>query len=366
MSETIDKGEAASHRTAWAAAVARWAEGRRVVVAGGGGFLGRVVVEWLDRAGVEAVVLTRRPKAFDGPARAVAWDGRRLGDWTMSLRDAAGLVNLAGRTVDCVKTPDRRDEILRSRVESTRVLGQACRAIAESGGQPPAVWVQMSTAHIYGDPPAAVCDESSAFGTGLAPEVGRAWEAALEESVQPSQREVRLRTSFVIGRDRGAGGGALATLAKLARFGLGGRVGSGRQGFSWIHEDDFAAIVAAALTGSVSPDGAVGADGAAGAAGAAEGEPKGEPMRGAYIVSGPQPVSQAEFMAAVRRAVGMPIGLPTPAWAVRLGTPLVMRTDPELALYGRYVMPQRLLDAGFAFEFPELQPALDNLLRVDE
>ena len=164
-----------------------------------------------------------------------------------------------------------------------------------------------------------------------------AWESTFEAGLLPDQRGVVLRTSFVIGRDRGGGGGALATLARLARFGLGGRVGHGRQGFSWIHEADLNRIFVRAVA---DPD-----------------------MRGPYIASSPHPVSQAEFMRQLRRAVGMPIGLPTPAWMVRLGAALVLKTDPELALYGRYVVPRRLLDEGFEFRFPQLADALRDLLR---
>src|SRR5207248_939374 len=141
---------------------------------------------------------------------------------------------LVGRSVDCIKTPEHRDEILRSRVEATHVLGLAVRGV----DNPPPVWVQMSTAHIYGDPPHLTCDEDSPFGYGLAPFVGRAWEEEFRTSVLPSQRPVILRTSFVLGRDRGAGGGAFARLRTLVRLGLGGRVGPGTQGMSWIHEAD--------------------------------------------------------------------------------------------------------------------------------
>jgi uncharacterized protein (TIGR01777 family) len=234
--------------------------------------------------------------------------------------------------VDCIKTPDHQDEILRSRVEATLALGVAMRAVK----YPPAVWVQMATAHIYGDPPAVVCSEGSPFGVGLAPFVGKAWEEAFQASALPEQRKVILRTSFVIGRNRGAGGGALARLKTLVRFGLGGTVGSGEQGMSWIHETDMNRLFEAALL-----------------------DPR---MQGAYIATSPNPVSQKQFMRALRQAAGMPIGLPAPAWLVRLGAPLLMRTDPDLALYGRYVVPRRLQEEGFEFRHPHLPEALADLL----
>lgn len=263
---------------------------------------------------------------------SVSWDARTLGDWQRALDGAAGVVNLVGRTVDCIKTPDHQDEILRSRIEATRVLGAAMRAV----NNPPLVWVQMATAHIYGDPPELVCSEESPFGIGFAPTVGRAWEQTFDESALPQQRKVVLRTSFVIGRDRGAGGGALSRLRTLVRLGLGGRVGTGRQGMSWIHETDMNRLFEAALD-----------------------DPR---MQGAYLATAPNPVSQAQFMRAMRQAMHMPIGLPAFEWMVRLGAPLLMRTDPELALYGRYVVSHRLAERGFEFTFPNLPEALADLL----
>src|ERR1700733_15151113 len=196
----------------------------RVVIAGGSGFLGLSLATHLTTKGWSVAVLSRHPPRRDGPWSHFSWDARTLGDWSRALEGSCGLVNLVGRSVDCIKTPDHQDEILRSRTEATRALGLAVRSVKA----PPQIWVQMSTAHIYGDPPRVTCTEDSPFGYGLAPFVGRAWEDEFRASVLPTQRQVILRTSFVIGRDRGAGGGALARLRMLARVGLGGRVGSGK------------------------------------------------------------------------------------------------------------------------------------------
>lgn len=304
-----------------------------VVIAGGSGFLGISLARHLSSAGWSVVIMSRQPPRIAGPWFHVRWDARTLDAWSTVLNGAAGLINLVGRSVDCIKTPAHQDEILRSRLEATRVLGLAVR----SASIPPPVWLQMSTAHIYGDPPEVRCTEDSPFGCGLAPFVGQAWEREFEQALLPTQRGVVLRTSFVIGRDQGAGGGALPRLLTLVRSGLGGTVGSGNQGMSWIHETDLNRLFERGLSSS--------------------------DMRGAYIASSPHPVSQRTFMRALRRTVGMPFGLPAFAWMVRIGAPLLMRTDPDLALYGRYVIPRRLLGEGFEFHFPELEPALQDLLR---
>ena len=303
----------------------------RVVIAGGSGFLGVSLAAHLAASGWSVVIRSRHDPRVRGLWKHVPWDARTLGDWSRELDGASAMINLVGRSVDCIKTPDHQDEILRSRVEATRVLGKAVRTI----DSPPPVWVQMSTAHIYGDPPHVTCSEESPFGYGLAPFVARAWEEEFQASVLPSQRSVVLRTSFVIGRDRGAGNGALGRLGLVARLGLGGTVGAGSQGMSWIHETDLNRLFERALNDRA--------------------------MQGIYIASSPEPVSSRIFMRDLRSAVRMPIGLPTPSWLVRIGARWLLRTDPDLALYGRYVVSKRLQDEQFEFRFPNLPEALNDL-----
>lgn len=301
---------------------------KKVVIIGGTGFIGRSLSDHLSQNGYDPIIIARNPPRPAMPFEFIQWDASQLGPWTISLEGALAVVNLAGRTVDCIKTPDNIDTILRSRIDSTKVLGQALVNL----DRPPSVWIQMSTAHIYGDPPSKWCTESATFGYGLAPFVGKAWEEALLAHLPNGMREVRLRTSFVIGRK----GGALQTLVRLARLGLGGKVGSGTQGISWIHEYDLNEMIRIAIEHST--------------------------YEGAYIASAPQPVSNAEFMRQLRRQLKVPIGLPSPAWLTRLGAHYLFRTDPELALYGRYVVSERLENEGFVFQFPELATALEDLL----
>ncbi len=300
----------------------------RIVIAGGSGLIGTYLAQHLVERGYQIVVLTRGQSQQTATWRSEHWDARTVGPWIDALDGAAAIINLCGRTVDCIKTPDHRDEILRSRVEPTRAIGRAMRKVAS----PPPVWVQMSTAHIYGDPPELVCEEDSPFGMGLAPEVGRAWERAFEEALTPQVRPVVLRTSFVLTPK----GGALARLGRIVRLGLGGPIAGGRQGISWLHIRDMNRLFERAV-----------AD---------------DSMRGVYIATAPNPVSNRQFMRALRRSLRMPIGLPAAAWMVRLGAPLLLRTDPELALYGRYCVSRRLQEEGFEFEFPEISEALRDLL----
>ena len=302
----------------------------RVVIAGGTGFLGRNLARYLAERGREVVVIGRHATAPDARWHQAVWDARTMGEWARHLDGAGAVVNLAGRSVDCIKTPAHCDEILRSRVESTEVIGRALKTVRTL----PTAWVQMATAHRYGDPPVAVCDEDSAFGYGLAPAVGAAWEDAFVRSAPEGMRQVILRTSFVLGRT----GGALRRLAGLARIGLGGTVGHGRQGISWIHELDMNRLFERAI---VDPG-----------------------MSGAYIATAPNPVSNAEFMRELRKALRMPIGLPAMSWMVRLAAPLLLRTDPELALYGRYCVSRRLREEGFEFAFPDVSAALRDLFQI--
>lgn len=300
----------------------------RVVIAGGSGFLGRNLASALRQGGREVVILTRTPRATGDGVLEVGWDARTVGGWKSSLEGADAIVNLVGRSVDCRKTEANCAEILRSRVDATRAIGLALQEVENR----PRDWVQMSTAHAYGDLFGVVCDEDSRFGEGFAPMVGRAWEDAHLAGLPTGIRSVILRTSFVLGRR----GGALPTLERLARLGFGGTIGTGKQGLSWIHERDMTRLMERAIDSDA--------------------------MSGAYIATAPEPVSMGEFMRALRGAVGMPIGLPSPGWMIRMAAP-ILGTDPELALLGRYCVSKRLRKEGFAFELPKLKAALGNLFQ---
>lgn len=297
----------------------------KVVIAGGSGALGRRLCEDLEAGGHQVVVLTRRPR--QGPFRQVEWDGRNVGPWASELEGSA-VVNLAGELVDRRPTAANVDLLTRSRVEPTRALVEASATLSE----PVPVWVQSSTLAIYGDAGEQVLDESAppADGPPQMAGVAKAWEAAADGA--NTERLVRLRTGIVLDNDTPA----LDRLWSLARWGLGGRVGPGAQWVSWIHIDDWLAIVRELL------------------------DPPGAALSGAVHATGPNPVRNVDLMAALRNSVGRRAAPPTPKALVHLGA-MVLRTDPALALTGRRAVPARLLAAGFGFRHPDLDEALADL-----
>ncbi len=308
----------------------------RVVVPGGSGQVGTVLARAFHRDGHDVVVLSRRPAR--APWSVVAWDAATIGDWSRELDGADLVVNLAGRSVNCRYTPGNMDEILRSRVDSTRVVG---RAIARAE-RPPRVWLQASTATIYAHRYDAPNDEATGIIGGREPDVprywdfsirvAREWEQALAEADTPRTRRVAMRSAMVMSPDRG---GIFDTLLTLARRGLGGRAGSGRQYMSWVHEDDFVN----AVYWLIDNDG----------------------IDGVVNIASPNPLPQEEFMRVLRQAAGVRIGLPATPWMLEIGA-FFMRTDTELVLKSRRVVPGRLLEGGFRFRFPTWPEAADDLV----
>lgn len=299
----------------------------RVVIAGGSGALGRRLCADLASDGHEVVVLTRRSRP--GPFRQVEWDGRTVGSWRTELEGSA-VINLAGELVDRRPTAANVEVLTRSRVDPTRALVEASATLHS----PVPVWIQASTLAIYGDAGEELLDESApaAEGPPQMAGVARAWEAAVD-GVR-TDRLVVLRTGIVLDNDTPA----LDRLWSLARWGLGGRVGPGTQWTSWVHIDDWLAIVRAALT-----------------------TPPGRPaLSGVVHATGPRPVRNKELMAALRRSLGRPAAPPTPTFLVHVGA-VLLRTDPALALTGRRATPGRLLASGFEFQHPDLDEALADL-----
>jgi len=305
---------------------------KRLILAGGSGFLGQALAKRLGEGGSEVVVLTRTPRQQADRITEMAWDGKTLGEWAKRVDGADAVINLTGRSVDCRYTTANRQVILASRVDSTRVLGEAIALCA----RPPRVWLNASSATIYKHTFTSPMDESGE--TGAAPEakdefsveVIRQWEQALGAAPTPATRKIALRITMVFGTE----GGVFPVLRRLARFGLGGRMGSGRQFVSWIHIADFLRAVEWLLAQAN--------------------------FSGPVNLAAPAPLPNAEMMHHLREAVGVPFGLPATEWMLELGA-ACLRTETELILKSRRVVPGRLVADKFQFQFPEMRSAVRNL-----
>jgi uncharacterized protein (TIGR01777 family) len=309
----------------------------KVVIPGGSGQVGTILARAFHADGHDVAVLTRRPDTR--PWRVIGWDGATLGPWQREVDGCDVVINLAGRSVNCRYTPANRAEILQSRVLSTRVVGQAIAAATRK----PRVWLQASTATIYAHRYDAPNDEHSGILGGDEPhapsswrfsiEVARAWERAFDDAATDGTRKVALRSAMTLSPDAG---GVFDTLLGLTRRGLGGSAGDGRQFMSWIHDEDFIAAVRFLI--------------------------EHDDIEGAVNIASPNPLSNAEFMRTLREASGVPYGLPTNRWMLEVGA-VFMRTETELILKSRRVVPARLLEQGFTFRYPEWRDAARDLCR---
>ena len=309
----------------------------KIVIPGGSGQVGTVLARALHQDGHDVVVLSRWP--VPRPWRVVAWDGVTLGDWAKDVNGCDAVINLAGRSVNCRYNEANRREILDSRVLSTRVVAQA----VSSAARPPRVWLQASTATIYAHRYDAPNDEASGVVGGLEPgapsswkfsiDVARAWEATFAQAVVPRTRKVAMRSALTLSPDPG---GIFDTLLGLVRRGLGGTAGDGRQYVSWIHYEDFIAAIRWLLVH--------------------------DDVDGIVNVAAPNPVPNAEFMRGLRQAAGMPLGLSASRVMLEAGA-LIMRTETELVLKSRRVVPARLLERDFVFKYPNWQESARDLCR---
>ncbi len=298
---------------------------KRIILAGGSGFVGQALAGRLLADGYEVIVLSRGvPRNALGTV--VSWDGSTLGDWAKSLEDALAVVNLTGKNINCRPTQSNRREIIRSRVASVQAVAEAIRRCR----RPPRVFVQTTAVGSYGDSGDKICDESTPPGAGFLGDTCRQWENAFAESPTPGVRRVVLRLGVVLGRE----GGAFPALVRLARWFLGGAVGRGRQYISWLHLADAVRIYRETIDR--------------------------EDFQGVYVAASPQPATNAQFMRQLRAALHRPWSPPVPAWAVRLGGWLA-GINAELALTGQRCAPRRLMAQGFAYEFAELRRALKDL-----
>lgn len=299
----------------------------KIVITGAGGYLGRVLAPYLAAKEHEIVVIARRELALPN-ARFARWDGENQGAWAREIDGADAVIGLAGRSVNCRYNTQNRREILESRLQTTRAVS---RAIAESKS-PPRVWLNSASATIYRDERARDMDEESGIiGSGFSVEVCQAWEAALFENDLPQTRRVALRMSMIFGRTAPV----FEVFARLAKLGLLGPQGGGGQYVSWIHERDCLRAIWHLL--------------------------RNDKLSGPVNVCAPNPLPNREFTRELRRVFRVPIGLPAPAIAMKIGA-VFLKTEAELALKSRRAVPRRLLDASFQFDFPKWSDAARNIV----
>lgn len=308
-------------------------EAKKIVLAGGTGFLGQILARWFTARGFAVVVLTRTPRMGNDVAREAKWDGAKLGDWCADLEGARAVINLAGRSVNCRYHARNRREILDSRVNSTLALGEAigrCKS-------PPQVWLNASTGTIYGhtfDKPMDETGEIRATREAkdeFSIEVAEAWEAAFEAAKTPLTRKVTLRMAMVLGVGKNS---VFPALRNLARFGLGGKMASGKQFVSWIHERDFCRAIDWLIDH--------------------------KELSGIVNLAAPNPIPNREVMRIFRRQCGLPIGLPAPLWLLEIGA-FFLRTETELIIKSRRVVPKRLGESGFRFHYANLEDAVREI-----
>ncbi|MFT6638921.1 MAG: hypothetical protein ACJAYP_001509 [Flavobacterium sp.] len=300
----------------------------KIIIAAGTGFLGQVLVNHFKNKFEEIVILTRGKSKSKDNIKYVHWDAKTLTGWETELENADALINLAGKSVDCRYTEKNRQEILASRIDSTAILNLAVLSCTN----PPKHWLNSSTATIYRhSEDQQMREESGEIGDDFSMNVAKAWEQTFFEVPTKNTLKTALRTSIVLGKN----GGAFIPLKRLAQFGLGGKQGNGNQFVSWIHEYDFVRATEFIIE---------------------------KEMVGTVNVVAPNPIRNKNFMKQLRKTIGIPIGLPTPLLLLKLGARII-GTEPELVMKSRNVIPERLLQKDFKFEFDTLDKTLQNLTR---
>jgi uncharacterized protein len=305
-------------------------KGKRVILAGGSGFVGQILARELLRQGWEVVVLTRtlREREEDG-IQEVEWDGEHVGEWIQHLEDAEAVINLTGRGINCRHTPENLRDILESRVNPVRAIAAGIGHVK----RPPRLWLQAGAIGFYGNRHDEWCNERTANGAGRLAEVCRRWEETFFTVNAPQTRRILFRLGIVLGRD----GGALPLLANYTRWFLGGAAGNGRQYVSWIHPADLVRMFLRALEFD-------------------------NYLAGTYNAVAPNPETNAEFMRALRRTLYRPWSPPVPAWLVKWSCQLT-QSEASLVLDGCRCTPRRLLESGFEFKFSDLPVALKDIYR---
>jgi len=298
---------------------------KTIIIAGGSGFLGQVLNQYLSKKGYTVKVLTRYPKNKND----LYWNAKDIGDWTTHLENSEALINLTGKSVDCRYTDKNKKEIYNSRMDSTNILGLAIN-LCEN---PPKAWMNSSTATIYRHSlDKEMTEENGELGDDFSMNIAKSWESTFYNITNPKTRKIALRCSIVMGKN----GGALIPLKQLTKIGLGGKQASGNQKVSWIHEIDFARAIEFLL--------------------------ENKELKGNFNLSVPKPITNNKLMKNLRKIIGIPFGINHPKWLLKIGA-FIIGTETELVLKSRNVVPQRLQNNNFQFLYKDIDLALHDLLK---
>ena len=299
---------------------------KKLIITAGTGFLGQVLANYFKNKFEEIIIFTRGKSEIKDEIKYVNWNAKTVDGWEKELENADVLINLAGKSVDCRYSEENKEEILASRIDSTKILNLAvlnCK-------NPPKHWLNSSTSTIYRHSLDKQMNEiDGEIGDDFSMNVAKSWEKAFFETETPKTLKTALRTSIVLGKN----GGAFLPLKNLAKLGFGGKQGKGNQFISWIHEEDFARAVAFVLE---------------------------KELIGVVNIVSPKPIQNVSFMKILRKSLGVSTGIPIGEKLLKLGAKII-GTETELVLKSRNVIPKRLLENGFEFEFGDLGKAFKNI-----
>jgi len=297
---------------------------KKIVLAGGNGYLGTVLANHFKNLADEVIILGRKAAPVNGNIRTIFWDGKTTGEWVNQIERADLLVNLCGKNVNCRYTAKNKQEIFDSRLIPTALLNKVVGQMEN----PPKVWINSSSATIYRHAEDRPQDEPTGdIGTGFSVDVCKGWEQVFFETETPATRKIALRIGIVFGKDSAI----FPRLRNLVKFGLGGKQGDGKQYVNWVYEQDVASIMEYLLQKLEA--------------------------NGVFNCTAPNAVTNATMMRTIREAYKMPFGLPAPGWLLEIGAMLI-GTETELILKSRWVAPKRLLDIGYKFQFTDFKQAI--------
>ena len=302
----------------------------KIILAGGNGQLGKALAGYYKDITDHVIILSRKPAPKKSNIKTLVWDGRSPGEWVKELESADLLVNLCGKNVNCRYTKENREEIIRSRVEPTRLLAKVIDGLIN----PPKLWINAASATIYRHAEDRPQDEETGeIGYGFSIDVCTQWEQSFFDADTPNTRKIALRHGIALGRSDSV----FPRLLNLVKLGIGGKQGDGEQYIAWIHEHDTARITEFLMEHTE--------------------------LDGVINAAAPEAAKNKDLMRIIRKAYGIPFGLPAPQWLLEIGAK-VIGTETELILKSRWVAPKRLVDAGFVFQFPRAEHAIHDILSL--